>query len=44
VEDVRKLRKLFANQTAKIEIIYSSVYEEQWRIFGMANAPVKLDD
>ncbi len=44
VEDVRKMRKLFGNQRAKIEVVYSSVYEEQWRIVGMGNAPVKLDD
>jgi hypothetical protein len=43
-ESAKKLRKLFGDQTAKLEIVYASVYEERWRIFGMGGAPVKLDD
>jgi hypothetical protein len=29
---------------AKIEITYSSVYDETWRVLGMEGAPQKLDD
>ncbi|QHT71409.1 hypothetical protein GXP67_34505 [Rhodocytophaga rosea] len=44
VKDAAKLRQLFGNQTAKLDIVYSSVYEEKWRLDGMGKAPVKLDD
>jgi hypothetical protein len=44
IKDASKLKQVFGNQTAKIEIVYASVYEEKWRIFGMGFAPVKLDE
>lgn len=43
-KDAQKLRQVFGNQTARIEIVYASVYEEKWRILGMGGAPVKLDE
>jgi hypothetical protein len=43
-KDAVKLRNLFGKQIAKLEIVYSSVYEEKWRINGMGKAPVKLED
>ncbi len=36
-----RLRHVFEKQAARVEIIYSSVYEEKWKINGMA-APQKL--
>jgi hypothetical protein len=45
-----RVNKLFGDgkakdtDKAKIEITYSSVYDETWRVFGMQGAPQKLDD
>ena len=45
LKDAAKLKRLFGEEgTAKLEIIYSSVYEEQWRIIGLTTAPEKLED
>jgi len=46
-KDAAKLRKLFGNQTARLEVTYSSVYEETWQlrgITGMSDTPRKIDD
>ena len=45
-----RVNKLFGDgkakdaDKAKIEITYSSVYDETWRVFGMEGTPQKLDD
>ncbi|MDJ1504821.1 hypothetical protein [Xanthocytophaga agilis] len=42
-KDAEKMRNLFGNQTAKLEITYASVYEETWKLSGMENPPQKQD-
>lgn len=39
-----KLRRLFGDEQAQLEIVYASVYEERWRLKGMEDPPRKLDD
>ncbi len=36
-------RRLFGNQTAKLEVVYSSVYGERWKLTGMSFNPEKLE-
>jgi hypothetical protein len=36
------MQELFGNETAKVEIVYASVYEEEWRVTGMTNQPEKI--
>lgn len=43
-KDAIKLRKLFSDGRTKIEITYKSVYEEVWRLDGMGEATIKLED
>lgn len=47
IEDSRRatqfFRKLFGNQTAKLEVVYSSVYGERWKLSGMSFNPEKLE-
>ncbi|MBC8112570.1 MAG: hypothetical protein H7Y04_16075 [Verrucomicrobia bacterium] len=38
---VNRAQNLFGNETAKVEIIYKSVYDEKWRVSGMGNPPEK---
>jgi hypothetical protein len=42
--NAKRLNDLFGGEKVKIEITYSSVYDETWRVTGMAGAPEKLDD
>lgn len=39
----QKAYKLYGEQEAKIEIVYASVYDEQWKIVGMSGQPQKLN-
>jgi len=41
---VGKFWQLFGGDEAEIEIIYASVYEENWRLRGTNNSPQKLED
>lgn len=41
---VAKFWQLFGGEDAEIEIIYTSVYEERWRLKGMQGPPERLDD
>ena len=38
---IRSLRKWF-NQKIEIEILYSSIYGEQWKLSSNSNIPTKL--
>lgn len=38
-----KLRKLFGDEIAKLEITYGSVYDEEWRLIGMDDPSVKIE-
>lgn len=40
-ENSTKLKKIFEQQTAQVEITYSSIYEEKWKMKGMS-PPQKL--
>jgi len=42
--DAKRIYNLFSGDSARIEIIYNSVYDETWRIMGMDGPPEKLDD
>jgi hypothetical protein len=40
----RKLRGVFGENIARIEITYASVYDELWRLNGVGEVPLKLED
>jgi hypothetical protein len=40
----KRVYALFGEDKAKIEIVYSSVYDEMWRLVGLEGTPQKLDD
>ena len=42
VKTTKILLDLFFDNTAELDIVYKSVYDEEWRAKGMANPPVKL--
>lgn len=42
-KDADKLLKIFVEE-AVVEIIYTSIYDETWRVKGLAGVPEKLDD
>ena len=43
-KDRDKLRKLFGEEKAQLEITYASVYEERWQLKGMQDPPRKIED
>ncbi len=40
-EKAQKLRKLFRD-SAQVEVVFASVYEETWRVKGIGNSPQKM--
>jgi hypothetical protein len=42
--DAKRVSDLFGEDKAKIEIVYSSVYDETWRLIGLEGTPQKLDE
>lgn len=41
--NAEKLEEWFGNGTATLKITYRSVYDQQWKVSGLANPPEQLD-
>jgi hypothetical protein len=43
-KDTDKLKKIFFNEKLEMEIIYTSIYGEKWKVRGAFTRPEKIDD
>lgn len=44
IEDTEKLKQIFLNGKLEMEVIYTSIYGEKWKVRGAFTRPKKLED
>ena len=44
IEDTKKLKKIFFQENLEMEIIYTSIYGDKWKVRGAFTRPTKIED